>query len=423
VLYFATVVALADAIFARVSLLVSRTDNRPPMSLAVSGGWLTPSQRHIDRVRAATADRREWVIDLTQRICQTPAPTGSEEARARFVARLLADAGYATEISDIYNVYARRGRRGGPALMLSAHTDTVFPASTPIDVTGDGDVLRGPGIGDNSLGVAASIGLFRVLDDLGIDTERDIILAATVGEEGLGNLRGVRAAVERFRPELGAVIAVEGHNLGRVTHAAVGSVRWRITVTGPGGHSWGAFGKPSAVHGLARIITAIDNLTVPSDPKTTFNVGMIDGGVSVNTIAPRASAVVDMRSIDSGALKTLVDRVGEIAANAAGHGLETNVEVLGERPAGANPRSNWLVSLAGTTLRQLGMQAVFDASSTDANVPISLGIPAICIGITHGGLGHTTSEYIETEPIDAGLSQLALLAIEATATLAGGQRA
>lgn len=384
---------------------------------------MTPSQRQIERVRSAAAARRDWVIDLTRTICEIPAPTGAEHERARRVAALLTDSGYGTELTDIGNVYVRRGQRGGPALMLAAHIDTVFPRGTSISIVSDDELLRGPGIGDNSLGVAASIGLFRILDDLGIETERDIILAATVGEEGLGNLRGVRAAVERFQSDLGAVIAVEGHNLGRVTHVAVGSVRWRITVTGPGGHSWGAFGKPNAIHGMARIISAIDDLVVPDDPKTTYNVGMIDGGVSVNTIAPRASAVVDMRSVESSALQKLVDQIGSIASRAAGRGLQTEIEVLGERPAGVCPRSNWLVTIAGDVLKQVGIQAIYDASSTDANVPINLGIPAVCIGITHGGLGHTTNEFIETAAIETGLMQLVLLATEATSALAGSQRA
>jgi len=352
-----------------------------------------------------------------------PAPTGAEHERANLVASLLSNNGYATEVTDIGNVYVRRGTRSGAALMLAAHTDTVFPQGTDIAISSDDDVIRGPGIGDNSLGVAAAIGLFRMLDDLNIETERDIILAATVSEEGLGNLRGVRAAVQQFRSDVGAVVAVEGHNLGRVTHAAVGSVRWRITVTGPGGHSWGAFGKPNAIHGLARIITEIAKLDVPTDPKTTYSVGMIEGGVSVNTIAPRASAIIDMRSVDSTSLQTLVDQIGTIAAREAGHGLQTDIEVLGERPAGLCPRSNWLVTLAGDVLTQVGMDPIYDASSTDANVPISLGIPAVCIGITHGGLGHTTGEFIETLPIEMGLTQLALLAIEATRLLAGSQRA
>lgn len=374
---------------------------------------MTPSQRQLERVRTIASEFHEAVAKRAASICEVPAPTGAEEQRAAYVGSLLTGLGYATEIDGVGNVYARRGSNGGKVVMLAAHTDTVFPSTTEIRVRRDGGRLYGPGVGDNSLGVSAMLGVLEVLDRLSLETDVDVIVAATVGEEGLGNLRGIRAAVERHRDELGAVIAVEGHNLGRVTHAGVGSTRWRVRVSGPGGHSWGAFGKPNAIHGLARIIAEMSQLDVPTDPKTTYNVGTIEGGTSVNTIAPDASALVDMRSVDAAALNQLVDRVGQIVARAAGPGLKVDVDVLGERPAGVCPRSHPLVGAAGTVLRQVGFDPVFDASSTDANIPISLGIPAVCIGITHGGLGHTTGEFIEVPPIATGLAQLGLLTLAA----------
>jgi acetylornithine deacetylase/succinyl-diaminopimelate desuccinylase-like protein len=189
-------------------------------------------------------------------------------------------------------------------------------------------------------------------------------------------------------------------------------------VSGPGGHSWGAFGQPSAIHGLSRIVGRIAEIDVSGGPKTTYNVGRIEGGVSINTIAPSAEALIDMRSIDAAALQRLVDRVGTIASRAAGEGLETRVHVLGERPAGICPRTHPLVGAAGDALRAIGIEPIFDASSTDANVPISLGIPAICVGITRGGRGHTVDEYIETTPISDGLTQLASLTLRACELLA-----
>lgn len=375
----------------------------------------------LERVRAIAFELHMSVADRAIAICEVPAPTGAEQHRAAYVTTLLGECGYEAEIDDVGNVYARRGKRGGRAVMLAAHIDTVFPGTTDVSVRRDGERLYGPGIGDNSLGVSAMLGVLEMLDALDLATDADIVVAATVAEEGLGNLRGIRAAVERFQPDLGAVVAVEGHNLGRVTHAAVGSTRWRVRVSGPGGHSWGAFGKPSAIHGLSRIISEIARLDVPADPKTTYNVGVIDGGTSVNTIAATASALVDMRSSDAGALTTLVDRVGEIVATAAGEGLTVDVDVLGERPAGVCPRGNPLVTAAGNVLRQVGFEPVFDASSTDANIPISLGIPAVCIGITHGGLGHTANEFIELSPIVSGLTQLTLLSIAAATGVASSR--
>jgi acetylornithine deacetylase/succinyl-diaminopimelate desuccinylase-like protein len=243
------------------------------------------------------------------------------------------------------------------------------------------------------------------------------MLCANTGEEGLGDLRGIKQAVADRRDALGAVIALEGHNLGRVTHQAVGSRRFRVTVEGPGGHSWGAFGNPSAIHVLGEIIAAIARLDVPREPKTTFNVGLIEGGVSVNTIAPRASLVLDLRSLDRGALEAVVGQVDGIVRGAATPEIRVRSEVIGDRPAGAIPVDAPIVQTTLTALRRLGVEPVLDASSTDANVPIALGIPAVCIGLTLGGHAHRTDEFIEVAPIGRGMQQLVLL----VAALAGAE--
>jgi acetylornithine deacetylase/succinyl-diaminopimelate desuccinylase-like protein len=375
-------------------------------------------RRRFEHVRRSAREALPSIVDTTIRIAETAAPTGDESRRAELVRNMLAERGYAADIDNVGNVYARRGSHGGPAILLAAHTDTVFPRDTDVRVQREEDTLRGAGVGDNSLGVAAMLGLLDLFDASGITMQSDMIAVANVGEEGLGNLRGIRAAVERYRDVLGAVIAIEGHNLGRVTHAAVGSKRWRITVNGPGGHSWGAFGQPSAIHGLSRIVAAIAALSVPEHPKTTFNIGMIDGGVSINTIAPTASALVDMRSIDPGSLDELSERVGTIARTAGGDGLTTSIEVLGERPAGQTPREHPLAQAAGDAVRAIGIDPIYDASSTDANIPISLGIPSVCVGITRGGQGHTVAEWVQIAPIADGVAQLAWLCLAADEWLA-----
>lgn len=371
----------------------------------------------LSQIRSLSANAVEATGELATAICRVPAPTGHEEERAALVATLLEERGYRAEIDEIGNVYARRGNRGGHALMLLAHTDTVFPSGTDLKIVRVRDELHGPAIGDNSLGVAAMISALQILDKLEIETESDLIAVANVGEEGLGNLRGARAAVERYHAELGAVVAIEGHNLGRITHVAVGSKRWKVTVRGPGGHSWGAFGQPSAIHGLGRIIAAIADLGVPSEPRTTFNVGIIDGGTSINTIAPTASALIDMRSVDAAALDALASKVGRIIESSVGDGLIADIETLGERPAGSRDKHDPLVRAASDTLSWLGMQTVYDASSTDANIPIGLNIPSLCIGITHGGRGHTVEEYIALPPVELGLAQLVRLCVDATALI------
>lgn len=364
----------------------------------------------LDRMRAQAEGVREQVAEWAEAICLVPAPPFEEQQRAEFVAGKFRELGYEPGIDEIGNVAVRRGGRGeAPAIMLLGHLDTVFPAGTEITVQRANGTLQGPGIGDNSLGAAALLGIARSLDELGIRTAGDLLLVANVGEEGLGNLRGARAAVDRFEEELGAVIAVEGHSLGRVTSGAVGSKRIKVTVTGPGGHSWGAFGQPSAIHELGHIIHEIDSIAVASHPKTTYNVGVIDGGVSVNTIAPVASAVIDMRSVDADSLDSLASRVEKIITQRNRDAVATEIEVLGERPCGQTPDSAPIVRNALDILRQLDLDPYTDASSTDANIPISRGIPAVCIGITNGEGPHRMEEHIQIEPIATGMTQLLLL--------------
>jgi tripeptide aminopeptidase len=214
------------------------------------------------------------------------------------------------------------------------------------------------------------------------------------------------------RPDIGAVVALEGHNLGRVTHVAVGSRRFRITVTGPGGHSWGDFGRPNAIHGLSKLIAELDAIPLPRSPKTTLNVGMIDGGVSVNTIAPEASCLLDLRSIDESALRRLSDRVTRLVDRSnRGDAVVYAAESIGERPAGVVAADSQIVQIAANTLATLGLEPSFDASSTDANVPIAAGIPAVCIGLTTGGNVHRVDEFIDLEPVAKGVAQLALLTL------------
>jgi tripeptide aminopeptidase len=362
------------------------------------------------RLRELAASSLDAISDLTEQVCLIPAPSYAERQRAEFVAKQFDARGLRAEIDEIGNVIARRkGTGSARSLLLAAHTDTVFPIDTEITVRRENGQMIGPAIGDNSLAVATLIELASILDEAQVKTPGDLLLVANVGEEGLGNLRGIRAICDRFGDELGGVIAIEGHNVGRVTHGAVGSKRIRVTVSGPGGHSWGAFGQPSAIHELGLIIADISKLNVPEDPKTTFNVGLIEGGVSVNTIAPRASAVIDMRSVDPAALNRVSSEVVQIVGRRQSDQISTQIEVLGERPAGWIDASARIVQTASSILRELGIEPVLNASSTDANIPISRGIPAICIGLTHGSGAHRVEESIEIAPIEQGVLQLALL--------------
>ncbi len=366
----------------------------------------------------AAASHVETVVDRNMRIAAVPSPTGFEAERAAFVAGMWKELGYEPEIDDIQNVYIRRGNKGGKAIMLLAHTDTVFPASTELNIRREGDWLYGPGIGDNASNVAGMLTLIQIYDELGIETPVDIIAVANVGEEGLGNLRGARQAVERYKDELAGVVVLDG-GLGRVTMSGVGSVRWKVTVSGPGGHSYGAFGAPSAIHGLCRIGAAIADLKVPSDPKTTFNVGVVEGGTTVNSIAERAAAIIDMRSESAEELDKLVETVKQIVETRAGEGLTTETELLGFRPAGQQTEDAPLVAMAGDILRSLGFDPTFETSSTDMNIPIYFGIPAVCVGISEGEGAHSVKEQIKISPISKGLAMTTQLVLGATKWAAG----
>ncbi|HVU70817.1 MAG TPA: M20/M25/M40 family metallo-hydrolase [Ktedonobacteraceae bacterium] len=373
----------------------------------------------LERLRTAAQAHVEAIASLAWRICEVPAPTGQEFERARFVATLWQERGYTPEIDAVGNVYVRRAGKDphAPVLLLLAHTDTVFPASTPLEIRREGDTLHGPGISDNSVSVASMLHTFDLLDELHLETATDVIAVANVGEEGLGNLLGARTAVERYRSRLGAVLVIDG-GLGYITHGAVGSQRWRVTVSGPGGHSYGSFGTPSAIHGLGRIIASLADMQVPQKPKTTFNVGVIEGGTSINTIAAEASALLDMRSTDVECLKQLAEEARTRIEQSAGAGLTTTITVLGERPAGERSIHDPLVQLAARTLQWLGLEVHYGSSSTDANIPISLNIPAVCIGVTHGENAHTLQEFFHISPLGQGLAQVGRLTVEASDMLA-----
>jgi tripeptide aminopeptidase len=374
------------------------------------------SSERIEAVRAAADAVTPDVLELTALISAVPSPTGEETAKSLLVERLFATAGLTTErdaIGDVVGVIPGRppSQAGSSRLVVAAHIDTVFPIGTPLEVRRSAERLSGPGVGDNSVAVAAAIKLADLLRIAGEVPAVDVLLTGNVGEEGLGNLRGIREVLAA-RSDIGAVVALEGHNLGRVTHVAVGSKRFRITVKGPGGHSWGDFGRPNAIHGLSKLVAELDAIPLPRSPKTTLNVGMISGGVSVNTIAPEASCLLDLRSIDESALRRLSDRVTRLVDRSnRGDAVIYKAESIGERPAGVVAADSPIVQIAASTLTALGLEPSFDASSTDANVPIAAGIPAVCIGLTTGGNVHRTDEFIDLEPVSKGVTQLALLTL------------
>lgn len=349
----------------------------------------------------------ERVIELAIAIQQIPAPTFEEGERAEFVRAKFSEAGLSdVEIDLTGNVYGRWAGGGAPPLVVSAHLDTVFARGTNLRLTRDPQRIHGPGIGDNSMGVAALLGLAWTLRARGTRPRGDVWFVANTGEEGLGDLRGMKAVVERFGVNVTAYLVIEGAALGHVYHRAVGVHRYRISAKTAGGHAWSDYGHPSAVHELAALTARIAALSLPHTPRTTLNVGRIAGGTSVNTVAAEASLELDMRSESPAALEDLVRRVDALIEAANRPGVRVEAEVIGHRPAGEIPASHPLVELAVACTRAQGIEPGLIGGSTDANVPLSRGIPAVVMGVTTGGGAHTPAEFVEVEPVARGMKAL-----------------
>jgi acetylornithine deacetylase/succinyl-diaminopimelate desuccinylase-like protein len=350
-------------------------------------------------------------LDLAVEIQQIPAPTFAEAERSKFILESFRKHGLKDITQDdLGNVFARYpGKDQASPLIVTAHMDTVFPADTDLSVHRTASRIRGPGIGDNSIGIAGLSGLFWALQDAGTQLPADVWLVANVGEEALGNLIGMQAVVERFGDQPVAYLVIEGMAYGRVYHRGLGVRRYGIEVQTKGGHSWVNYGHPSAIHELAALVSVFTGILLPKKPRTTLNVGKICGGVSVNTIAQEASLELDLRSIDPESLCELVSQVEDLVRAANHEGVRVTMESLGERPVGELPQDHSLVQLAAEVLKEQGIQPDLNVGSTDANIPLSLGFAAICVGLTTGGGAHTLEEYINTRQLKQGLEQLVAL--------------
>ncbi len=360
------------------------------------------------------------IMDLAVTIQQIPAPTLSEEQRAAFVhERFLDERLLDVSIDEISNVYGRiPGYGDKPPVVVSAHLDTVFPQSADLKVSYAEDKIFGPGIGDNSLGVASLFGLIWYLrgragrqncnvDHIASDLPGDIWLVANVGEEGLGDLVGMRAVVDRFANHPAAYIVLEGMGLGQIYHRGLGVKRYQITAKAPGGHSWVDYGSPSAIHEIAAFIERLTSLPIPDEPRTTLNVGIIHGGTSVNTIAPEATLELDLRSENAQTLSSLISQVEMLVNESNLPEVEFSSEVIGDRPVGEISSDHPLIRLAKRSLKDAGVNPYLNIGSTDANIPLSRNLPAVCLGLTTGGGAHTLSEYINISHLEKGMRQLA----------------
>lgn len=341
------------------------------------------------------------ILSLLRRICETPAPTFEEEKRADLVANLLRAAGLEPLRDAVSNVTADVAGGSGPHVLVVAHLDTVFPAGTDVAVKEVDGKLAAPGIGDNSASLAVMLRYAQTLAEPGFDEPRPhLTLAATVGEEGLGDLRGIRELMRRAA-DFDLVVALDGH-LGTIVNRAVGSKRFEVRVNAAGGHSWGDFPSSSAVHALGDMIHAVTRLEVPNEPRSSLNVGQVSGGRSVNAIAQEAHFNLDLRSLDAEVLARLErDALKHIRRVARQHDVKIEIEQVGDRPA-ARSDNEALVRAARGALRSVGVVAREAASSTDANAAMAAGLPAISFGVYNGGDAHRLSEWLEPNSLLTG---------------------
>jgi len=371
------------------------------------------------------------MADLLE-LTEIPAPPFMEEVRgARFLEMLLdlgVDSAWVDERGNVLGL--RLGTGSDEVVAVSGHLDTVFPEGTDVTVRQRGDTLFAPGIADDARGLVTVLALLRVLNESDIQTSANLLFIGTVGEEGLGDLRGVKYLFRDGGPRIDTFIAIDGTGHQTITHKGLGSHRYRVTIRGPGGHSWSDFGAPNPVHALGRAIDYLDlsaDAITRSGPRTTYNVGRLGGGTSVNSIPFEAWMEVDMRSESPERLATL-DEVFQRSMNRAvdeanaqrreGDELTLDLELIGDRPSGEIAQSDPIVQRAIAATLFLGTEPTLDRSSTDANIPISLGIPAITIG--GGGVGgavHAPGEWFINRDGPVGIKR-ALLTVLAQARIA-----
>ncbi|MDQ5846335.1 MAG: M20/M25/M40 family metallo-hydrolase [Acidobacteriota bacterium] len=374
----------------------------------------------------------EKITEEQIRICTIPAPPFGEKKRAEYFARKFRDLGLVNAHVDAEGncVALREGRLRSPLLVVSAHLDTVFPDGTDFTVRRVGSRLLAPGISDDGCGLAALLAIVETLEKIEIATEGSLLFVGTVGEEGEGNLRGVRYLLtdSEWANRIDGFVSFDGADIDRITNSALGSRRYRVIFRGVGGHSWGDFGVANPVHALGRAISKLASYPAPKEPRTTFNVGRIEGGSSINAIPQEAAMDVDLRSTSADELLKLdafFRRAVREAAEDENAGrrngerpLELKVNLIGERPSGETPADAAIVRLACEATEAVGSTPRLNRASTDSNLPISLGIPAITLGAGGtSGNSHALDEWYDPRGRDAGLKR-ALLVVLGMAGLA-----
>ena len=373
----------------------------------------------VARAIAWLRSHENWITEQQIRLTEIPAPPFGEERRARAVADLLGECGWQAAIDDAGNVVAESDADAGRLALLSAHLDTALAPVEAVRVRRDGTRLWAPGISDNGAGLAALVAVAAAFRAAEVRTRLGVVFAANVGEEGEGNLRGMRALVARYGRRIEGAIAIDGASTRHITIAGIASRRFEAAISGPGGHSWASAGAPNPIHALGRAIARIVAIPLPQNPRTSLSIGAIEGGGAVNAIAGRAAMKIDLRSESETGLDALEGEIRRAveqgaaaereAARSESPALAVEFRPLGSRPAGRLPSQSPLLAAVREVDQFMGLEARLQAASTDANIPLSLGIPAVTLG--GGGTGggaHTDEEWYDASGRVAGLERILL---------------
>ena len=356
-------------------------------------------------------ENKEELYRIHKELCLIPAPSGVEDERAEYCKNLLISYGangvYIDEAKNV--ILPLNAEKSDKLTVMVAHTDTVFPDLEPMPFVDDGEIIKCPGVGDDTASLAVLLLVAKFLIKNNIKSENGLLIVANSCEEGLGNLKGTRQIFKDFAGRVAQFISYDAASLKRITNKCVGSVRYEVEVKTEGGHSYGAFGNKNAIYYLSKIVNAIYALEVPeiAGEKTTYNVGIIEGGTSVNTIAQNAKMLCEYRSTSSEALEIMKGRFFEIFDTVRAMGVEVNVTVVGERPSAKGVDENEIKRMCEVVSKVqkevTGEDSTYGSGSTDCNIPLSLGVPAVCFGVYVGGGAHTRGEWINKASMLPGL--------------------
>ena len=364
-----------------------------------------------NNVKEFLKNNEEELYLILKELCHIPAPSGQEDARAEYCKKKLESFGaegvYIDEAKNV--IFPINAEKSDSLTVIEAHTDTVFPDTEPMPYSDDGEIIKCPGVGDDTASLSVLLLVAKFLIENKIKPEKGLLIVCNSCEEGLGNLKGTRQIFKDFAGRVAQFMSYDAASLKRITNACVGSVRYEVEVKTEGGHSYGAFGNKNAIYYLSKIVNSIYALDVPQieGERTTYNVGTIEGGTSVNTIAQNAKMLCEYRSTSSAALEIMKEKFFEIFDAVRAMGVEVNVTVVGERPSAKGVDENEIKRMCDIVSKVqksvTGEDSTYGSGSTDCNIPLSLGVPAVCFGVYVGGGAHTRGEWIKKSSVVPGL--------------------